>query len=128
MTEAETTRARVLIVEDDLDSREVMREFLLAAGHDVYAAADGIIGVSMARQVEPDVVVLDLGLPRMEGVEVGQRLRELLKKEFVLIAVTGWTDRSSTAQAGFDHHLVKPVDLDELRRLISGAVASSSTS
>jgi len=111
---------RILIIEDDADSRESLRMQLASAGHDVYEAANGTEGLAAAAHVKPEVVLLDLGLPGLDGYQVAQQLRAADGCPR-LIAITGYgqpQDRARSIVAGFDHHLVKPFDAAELRRLL----------
>ncbi|HWM93185.1 MAG TPA: PAS domain S-box protein [Thermoanaerobaculia bacterium] len=116
--------ARVLLVEDNVDAAEAMAEILKLWGHEVEVAHDGAEAVQSAQARRPDVVLLDIGLPRMDGYQVAAALRRLPGFQGVLIvALTGYgqeSDRQRTSRAGFNHHLVKPVDLEELRRLVAG--------
>jgi signal transduction histidine kinase/CheY-like chemotaxis protein len=111
---------RILIIEDDADGREALRMQLLIAGHDVYEAATGSEGIETAARVKPEVVLLDIGLPGLDGYQVAQRLRAADDCPR-LIAITGYgqpQDRERAMRAGIDQHLVKPVDAAELRRLL----------
>ena len=93
---------------------------LTSAGHDVYEAATGTEGLAAAARVKPDVVLLDLGLPGIDGYQVAQQLRAAEGCPR-LIAITGYgqpQDRARAIVVGFDHHLVKPFDAGELRRLL----------
>lgn len=110
---------RILIIEDDPDGREMIRELLQLSGHEVYAAADGLVGVSMARQVKPEFVFLDLGLPRLDGVEVAQHLRSFCGESVRIIAVTGRAVADPSSNADFDEYLVKPVDPSMLLQRVS---------
>jgi DNA-binding response OmpR family regulator/nitrogen-specific signal transduction histidine kinase len=116
-------RRRVLVVDDNVDAAELLGEALSQAGHEVKREHDGESAVGAAAKFRPDVVLLDLGLPGMDGYEVARRLRTHPGLERVrIIAITGYgqeADRSRTAEAGIDEHLVKPVDLD----LVIAAVA-----
>lgn len=93
-------------------------------GHEVEIAHDGLEALALAGTFRPHVVLLDLGLPKLSGYEVARRLRETDEGKGVLIvALTGWgqdEDRRRTREAGFDHHVTKPVELESLRRLLSG--------
>ena len=116
-------RSRILIVEDNEDARQMLQMLLVLAGHEVHAAADGPSGVEMARQTRPDIAVIDLGLPGMDGYEVARLLRREPQTGLRLIALSGYgqaEDRRKTLEAGFDMHLVKPVDPARL----SAAIAS----
>jgi two-component system, sensor histidine kinase len=116
------TARRVLIVEDNADAREMLRMSLELEGHSVEAAEDGLRGVEMALASRPDVVLVDIGLPRLDGYGVAARLRAALGRNVVLIALTGYgqpDDRERTRHAGFDAHVVKPVEPDTLARLLA---------
>jgi signal transduction histidine kinase len=111
---------KILIIEDDADGREALRMQLMIAGHDVYEAATGSEGIETAARVKPEVVLLDIGLPGLDGYQVAQRLRAADDCPR-LIAITGYgqpQDRERAMRAGIDQHLVKPVDAAELRRLL----------
>jgi signal transduction histidine kinase/ActR/RegA family two-component response regulator len=115
---AAAPRSRVLVVEDNADSREMLRLMLKAEGHEVHVAEDGPHAVELARAVRPDVAAIDIGLPGFDGYEAGRRIRNDLGSAITLIALTGYSraeDRQHTADAGFDAHLVKPVSPEELR-------------
>jgi PAS domain S-box-containing protein len=113
-----TTRHRVLVVDDNEDAVESLATLLRIAGHFVQVAHDGASAIALAETARPDVVVLDLGMPRMSGFEVARWLRRQPWGAAIrLIAVTGWgqeEDRRRSREAGFDRHLTKPVDPDEL--------------
>jgi PAS domain S-box-containing protein len=113
---------RVLVVDDNRDVAISMQMFLRAWGHDVRTAHDGLTALEAAREYQPDIVLLDIGLPKMDGYEVATRIRELPGGEKMwLIALTGYgqaEDRRRTHQLGIAHHLVKPVDPDMLRELL----------
>jgi two-component system CheB/CheR fusion protein len=112
----------VLLVEDNLDAAEALSELLRMWGHEVEVAHDGVSALRTARTVEPDVVLLDIGLPGMDGYEVARELRAIPGLAASrLIALTGYgqeSDRRRSSLAGVDHHLVKPVDLERLRALL----------
>ncbi|HYX26379.1 MAG TPA: ATP-binding protein [Thermoanaerobaculia bacterium] len=119
--------AHVLLVEDNLDAAEALGELLRMWGHTVHLAHDGASALEAARRRRPDVVLLDIGLPGMDGYTVAEQLRAVPGHEGVkLVAVTGYgqeSDRQRAALAGFDHHLVKPVDVERLRELVTPEVA-----
>ena len=113
---------RVLIVDDNADSAEMLGLLLRFAGHDVRIALDGLQAVTAAETFAPEVMLLDIGLPGLNGYEVAQRVRASSIDRPLLIALTGWgqdEDRRRSTAAGFDAHLVKPVDHDELLNLIA---------
>ena len=112
---------RVLVVDDDRDTAESMALLLSLGRLDVQTAYDGPTALETAQTFQPQIVLLDLGLPQMDGFEVASLLREQKGHQMVLIALTGYgqsEDRRRSREAGFDHHLVKPLDFDELKRLI----------
>jgi CheY-like chemotaxis protein len=114
---------RVLIVEDSADNRAVLQLLLQSWGHEVEAAADGLRGVQRALAWRPEVAVVDIGLPLLDGYQVAQHLRAALGAEVFLIALTGETGPDVPARAtlaGFDAFLRKPADWGELSRLVAG--------
>ncbi|MGH7315885.1 MAG: ATP-binding protein, partial [Candidatus Rokuibacteriota bacterium] len=114
--------SRILLVEDNDDARQMLQLLLTLGGHQVYAARDGVTGLEMAATTSPDIVVLDLGLPGMDGYEVARRLRASRGKEVGLIALSGYgqpEDRRKVLAAGFDTHMVKPVDPTHLSVVIA---------
>jgi PAS domain S-box-containing protein len=117
---------RVLVVDDNIDSAESMALLLKLGGHEVQLAHDGQAALDIAQMFQPHVVLLDIGLPRMDGYEVARRLRnDAAMQKTVLIALTGYgqtEDRRQSKNAGFDHHFIKPVDPEALEALISSMV------
>jgi CheY-like chemotaxis protein len=117
-----TPLRQVLVVEDHDDTREAMRCLLEVHGHRVQAVGDGTEAVAAALASHPDVVVIDIGLPGLDGYEVARQLRATPEgKAMRLLALTGHDqprDRERVQEAGFDAHLVKPVDPDTLCRLL----------
>ena len=112
---------RVLIVEDNDDARQLLRHLLELSGHEVHEADNGTTGLERALALRPDVVLIDLGLPGLDGYEVARRIRAAGRKDVVLIAVTGYgqrEDRLRASAAGFDAHFTKPVDLTALDALL----------
>jgi signal transduction histidine kinase len=114
---------RVLVVDDNRDALESLAALMELAGHAVRAAADGELALALAASFRPQVVLLDLGLPKVDGYEVARRIRgEPWGKTMVLIALTGWgqaEDRRRTRESGFDSHMVKPLDLKALTDLLA---------
>jgi PAS domain S-box-containing protein len=114
---------RVLLIEDSRDAREMFRMVLELAGHRVFEAADGVHGLRLLETEHPEVAIIDIGLPGIDGYEVARRMRERPNgRGILLLALTGYGfpgDYGRSAAAGFDHHLVKPVDPDELARLVA---------
>jgi len=111
---------RILIIEDDADGREALRMQLVNAGHDVYAAASGIEGIETAARVRPEIILLDIGLPGLDGYQVARQLKAAEGCPR-LIAITGYgqpQDRERAFGAGIDWHMVKPVDAAELSRVL----------
>mgnify|MGYP000486377678 CR=1 FL=1 len=120
------TRRRVLVVEDNADVRESLRLMLEIWGHDVVTADTGNAGLEQIRRTHPEVAFIDIGLPGMTGYEVAHAIRttELCSPPMKLIALTGYgqpADRARAFEAGFDMHLLKPVDPDVLRRIFADA-------
>ena len=114
----------ILIVEDGADNRESLQELLEAQGHQVHTAADGERGVEQALAVHPDVALVDIGLPLLDGYEVARRIRGAMGSQIFLIALTGYgqpDDRARAAAAGFDVHITKPLDFRVLERLIGSS-------
>ena len=116
---------RVLLIEDDNDARGMLRLMLEIAGHTVYDARDGVRGIELLEAKHPDVAIIDIGLPGLNGYQVAQRVRALPNgRAVVLVALTGYgrpSDQRRSTEAGFDYHLVKPVDPDALRSLLQTA-------
>jgi len=113
---------RVLVADDNRDAAETLAEMLRMSGHDVTVALDGEQALQCFRELQPDVALLDIGMPGMTGNEVAQAIRALPQGgSAMLVAITGWgqeRDREATQNAGFDHHLTKPVDPQRLLELI----------
>jgi PAS domain S-box-containing protein len=114
---------RILIVDDDVDTARSMVRLLNVEGHTVRTAHDGPKALELARELRPEVVLLDIGLPGMDGYQLARAFRgDDTLKDATLIAVSGYGqehDRTRSREAGFDHHLIKPVDFDRLRALLS---------
>ena len=113
---------RILVVDDNRDSADSIAMLLRLTGSDIHTAYDGVQGVEAAEQLRPDVVLLDIGMPRLNGEEACRRIRSAAwGRRMTLIALTGWgqeEDRQRCLNAGFDHHLTKPVDFPTLLELL----------
>ncbi|HEY7038176.1 MAG TPA: response regulator [Methylomirabilota bacterium] len=121
---AETARWRILLVEDNGDARQMLQMLLTLAGHEVDSAGDGVSGLEKALRTRPEVVVIDLGLPGLDGYEVARRLRAD-GLDLGLIALTGYgqpADRERALAAGFDTHVVKPVEPGHLTEVIASVL------
>jgi two-component system, sensor histidine kinase len=117
---------RILVVEDNPDAREMLRVSLEHDGHEVHEAADGLQALQLAACLRPQLALLDLGLPGLDGLELASRIRALPDGDrVVLVAITGYgqaTDRQKAMAVGFDVYLVKPVDPEHLLEVLSLAV------
>lgn len=123
MTSSDPERAlSIVLVEDNEDIRESMEELLTALGHQVQAASDGASGAALILQLEPDVAIVDIGLPGIDGYEVATRVRLRLGHDRLrMVAMTGYgdaSDRRRTREAGFDTHLMKPAGIDDVVRVV----------
>lgn len=115
------TGCRILIAEDSADAAEMLRLMLTFMGHDVRVASDGVQAVAAAREFNPRIALIDIGMPRMDGYEAARRIREALGSRVVLVALTGWgqdEDKRRSREAGFDHHFTKPMEPEVLQDLI----------
>jgi len=115
---------RILVVDDYKDSADTLAKMLRIMGNESRTAYDGQEGIDLAEDFRPEVILLDIGLPKLNGYEVCHQIRELpWGKSIVMIAVTGWgqeEDRRRSQEAGFDHHMVKPVDPEHLMKMLAG--------
>jgi PAS domain S-box-containing protein len=122
---APTTVRRVLIVDDNRDAAESLAELLNIADMETQTAHDGLEAVKTAAEFRPNVVLLDIGLPKLNGHDVCRRIREQpWGKKMVLVALTGWgqeEDRRQSKEAGFDHHLIKPVEYEALMKVLASS-------
>lgn len=116
---------RVLIVEDNQDAGEMYRLLVELAGHEAMLAENGKAGLELLKSARPDIALVDIGLPGLDGYEVARRFRaEPGGDGVVLVALTGYSaaaDRDRARQAGFDIHLIKPVDPQALKLLLDSA-------
>jgi signal transduction histidine kinase len=121
-TTAKNDKLSVVLIEDNADVADVLALWLRDVGHSVQVAHDGLEGIEIVKSASPAVVLCDIGLPGIDGVEVCKRLKALaLPDAPYMVALTGWgmrSDRERTKEAGFDQHLVKPVDMDKLSELL----------
>jgi len=126
-TTAATTLLRILVVDDNRDSASSLATLLKRLGHTVALAHDGQEAVEVASTFQPDVVLLDIGLPKLNGYEAAPLIRQKCPyRKLVLVALTGWgqqEDRRRSEEAGFDAHMVKPVDFKKLTELIGGVAS-----
>jgi CheY-like chemotaxis protein len=119
----------VLVVEDNDDARETLKALLEILGHRVETARDGLSGLEMALAIVPDVALVDVGLPLMDGLELARRARASLGDRVMLVALTGYgsaEDRARALAAGFHDHVTKPVDVAVLQSVLARASATRS--
>lgn len=120
---ASRTSYRILVVDDNRDAAASLVRLLRLIGHETHAAHDGVEAIEVAATARPDVILLDLGLPKLHGYDVCRRIREQpWGNQMLVVALTGWgqdDDRRRSKEAGFDHHMVKPLDLGALTKLLS---------
>ena len=115
-------RRRILVVDDNRDAADSLALLLTLQGSEVRTAYDGLEAIEAAAAFDPDVVLSDLGMPRMNGYEAAQKIRQQCGDRVVLVAMTGWgqeEDKRRSSEAGFDYHLVKPVALEALEQLLA---------
>jgi len=115
---------RILVVDDNRDAREMLRAILELDGHQVQEAAEGNHALRLTVEWTPEVALIDIGLPEMDGYEVARRIRKQLGNAVRLVALTGYGDpeaRRLATEAGFDEHLVKPIDPDMLADFLRAA-------
>jgi CheY-like chemotaxis protein len=122
IAEAGPTRGfkRILVVDDNADAADAIAMLLRSSGHEVHTAYGAPEALGRAAEMRPDMILLDIGLPGMNGYELARELRRV-REDVLLIALTGYgqdKDRREAREAGFDHHLTKPVDLDGLNALL----------
>jgi CheY-like chemotaxis protein len=116
-------KRRILVVDDNHDSAMSLGMMLKLMGNEIQTAHDGHAAVEAAEQFRPDIILLDIGLPKLNGYDACRRLREQSWSQgTVIVALTGWgqdEDRRRSKEAGFDHHLVKPVEIGDLQKLLA---------
>jgi CheY-like chemotaxis protein/nitrogen-specific signal transduction histidine kinase len=117
------THLAILVVDDNMDAAAALTLLLELDGHSVREAHDGLDALELAEAYPPDVILLDVGLPRLNGLDVCRRIRaHAWGQGIFIVALTGWgqkTDRVLSHEAGFDHHVVKPVEIEDLRTLLA---------
>jgi signal transduction histidine kinase len=122
-------RRRILVADDNADALETLATVLELGGHEVFSAANGSLALECAERHLPEVALLDIGMPLLDGYEVARRIRaQAWGKRITLVALTGWgqdSDRRRSQEAGFDSHLVKPLDLEKLTQLLARLPASA---
>ena len=115
-------RRRVLVVDDNRDGADSLAMMLRLMGNEVRTANDGVEAVELAEQFRPEVILMDVGMPRLNGLDATRRIREQpWGKTMTIIALTGWGqdgDQERSREAGCDGHLVKPVNLEDLQKLL----------
>ncbi|HEX8113841.1 MAG TPA: response regulator, partial [Kofleriaceae bacterium] len=120
---ASNGKLAIVVIEDNDDAADTLAEWLETMGHSVRVARTGPEGVDLVREHRPRLVLCDIGLPGMDGVEVCRRVKQLpIGPQPVMVALTGWgmeADRKRTREVGFDHHLVKPVAPDKLFAILN---------
>jgi DNA-binding response OmpR family regulator len=112
---------RILVVDDNADAADSLGMLLQVRGDEVRVAYDGLEALELAGDFNPEVVLLDIGMPKVSGYDVARRLREARGDTVFIIAISGWgqeSDRKRARESGFDHHFTKPVDFDALLALI----------
>jgi CheY-like chemotaxis protein len=121
-------RRKILVVDDNRDGADMLALRLKLAGQDVLTAYDGRSAIALAKANRPDLVLLDIGLPEMDGYAVARELRAAEEtRAAILVAVTGFgtdDDRARAAAAGFDHHVVKPIDTHQLKMILAAGAES----
>lgn len=115
---------RILVVDDNVDAADSLAMLLQVRGADVRIANDGLEAVAIAGEFKPDIVLLDIGTPKLSGYDVARQIREARGAAVLIVAITGWgqeENRQRARDAGVDHHFTKPVDFDTLLDLIERA-------
>jgi len=116
-----TPRRRILVVEDQADAAATLALLLRLHGHEVNVAADGTAALQTLQTLTADVVIIDIGLPDMDGHEVARRIRQSGQNSALLVALTGYQGKEEShrsAEAGFNHHLTKPVTLTVINKIL----------
>jgi two-component system CheB/CheR fusion protein len=125
------SECRILVVDDNKDSADSLAKLLRLKGNEIRIAHDGLEAVEVAETFHPELVLLDIGLPKLNGYEVARRIRQQpWGRDVILVALTGWgqdEDRRRSQEAGFNFHIVKPLELAVLEKLLAGLQASTET-
>jgi len=120
--EGDRVKRRILLADDNNDALESLATLLELGGHEVVTASNGALALECAERHRPEVMLLDIGMPMLDGYEVARRIRvQPWGRSITLVALTGWgqdSDRRRSREAGFDSHLVKPLDMDKLTELL----------
>jgi signal transduction histidine kinase/DNA-binding NarL/FixJ family response regulator len=128
---ARAARYRILVADDNADAADTLAELLRSEGHDVVVAYDGAEALDRFEQFQPEAALLDVGMPRLSGLEVARRIRQRADgTAALLIAVTGWgqdLDRNRALDAGFDHHAIKPIEPRRIQGLLAGIRRGAAT-
>lgn len=121
--QTKVTGKRILVADDNRAGTDSMAMLLELDGHQTANAYDGVEALTIAESLRPEIILLDIGMPRLNGYEVAQRLRaEAWGKNIVIIAMSGWgqeKDQQRSRASGFDRHLIKPVNPEDLAKLIA---------
>ena len=119
---------KILVVDDNQDAADSLGMVLSTMGHEVQTAHDGLEAIGAAAAFKPDLILLDIGLPKLDGFEVARRIRaQEGGGDVLLVALTGWgqdADRQRSLEAGFDEHMTKPVEFRALEELLAGGRAA----
>jgi CheY-like chemotaxis protein len=114
---------RIIVADDDVDTVATLSWLLRSQGHEVYEAHDGLRVIEYAGQVQPDIIVLDIAMRRLDGLRTARCIRKMgLHRRPLIVAATGWggaEDRVASEEAGIDVHLIKPVEVDVLWKLVA---------
>jgi CheY-like chemotaxis protein len=125
-------RRRILVVDDNQDSADTLAKLLHIMGNEVSTAYDGLGAVEAATAFRPNLVLLDIGLPKLNGYDAARRIQDQRGgDEIVLVALTGWGqehDRRRSKEAGFDQHMTKPVEYETLKKLLNALPSAGAAS
>jgi len=126
---AKPARRRILVVDDNVDGADSLAEMLRIMGNDTQSAHDGLEAVAVAEAFRPDVILMDIGMPRLNGYEACRRIRgEPWGRNIIIVAQTGWgqeDDKRKSQDAGFNFHMVKPVDPAALEKILAGLLVTT---